>query len=45
MQPWHIANTQVIDLIQQRFVNDVGFGSEVRILATTLPHFFYTGAL
>jgi hypothetical protein len=39
MQPWHIADTQVIDLIQQRFVNDVSFGSVVKILATTLPQF------
>jgi hypothetical protein len=39
MQPWCIANTQVTDFIQQKFVNDVSFGSEVRILATTLPQF------
>lgn len=39
MQPWCIENTQVIDSAQQIFVNDVSFGSEVRILATTLPQF------
>jgi hypothetical protein len=39
MQPWCIENTQVIDSAQQKFVSDVSFGSEVRILATTLPQF------
>jgi hypothetical protein len=39
MQPWRIGNTQVIDFATQKVVNDVSFGSEVRILATTLPQF------
>ena len=39
MQPWCVANTQVTDSIQSKIVNDVSFGSEVRILATTLPQF------
>ena len=39
MQPWCLENTQVIDSAQQKFVNAVTFGSEVRILATTLPQF------
>jgi hypothetical protein len=39
MQPWSVANTQVTDSVQQKIVNEVSFGSEVRILATTLPQF------
>jgi hypothetical protein len=35
-----IDNTQFVDFIQRKFVSDVSFGSEVRILATTLPQFF-----
>jgi hypothetical protein len=37
--PARIANTQVIDSAEQKVVNDVSFGSKVRILATTLPQF------
>jgi hypothetical protein len=40
MQPWRIETTEVIDSVQQKIVNDVSFGSEVRIFATTLPQFF-----
>jgi hypothetical protein len=39
MQPWSVANTQVTDSVEMKFVSDVSFGSEVRILATTLPQF------
>jgi hypothetical protein len=41
MQPWRIANTQVTDSAQPESVSDVSLGSEVRILATTLPQFFW----
>ena len=33
-------NTQLIDFTQRKSVNDVSFGKEARILATTLPQFF-----
>ena len=36
-----IDKIQVIDFSQRQFVNDVNFGSEVSILATTLPQFFF----
>jgi len=39
MQPWCVESTQVTDSVKQKVVNDVSFGSEVRILATTLPQF------
>ena len=39
MQPWCAESTQVTDSAKQNVVNDVSFGSEVRILATTLPQF------
>jgi hypothetical protein len=39
MQLWGVENMQVIDSFTQQIVNDVSFGSEVRILATTLPQF------
>ena len=39
MQPWSIVNTQFTDSVEIKFVSDVSFGSEVRILATTLPQF------
>jgi hypothetical protein len=37
MQPWSVVNMQVTDSVEMKFVSDVTFGSEVRILATTLP--------
>jgi len=39
MQPRNIENTQVANSAQPTLVSDVSFGSEVRILATTLPQF------
>ena len=39
MQPWCVESTQVTDSVKQKVVNDVSFGSEVRIFATTLPQF------
>ena len=37
--PGRVANTKVIDSVGKKIVNDVSFGSKVRILATTLPQF------
>jgi hypothetical protein len=34
MHPWSIANTQVIDSVRPRTVNDVSFDSEVRAAVT-----------
>jgi hypothetical protein len=39
IDPPGMENTQVIDSAQQKFVNDVSFGSQVRVLATTMPQF------
>ena len=35
-----VDNTELIDFIQRKFVNDVSFVSEVRFPATTLPQIF-----
>lgn len=40
IDPPGVDNNQVVDFAQQKFVNDVGFGNKVGILATTLPQFF-----
>jgi hypothetical protein len=36
-----VDNTQLIDFTQRESVNDVSFGSEVRIPATSLPQFLF----
>jgi hypothetical protein len=35
----------VVDFAQRKFVNDVSFGSEVRISATTLPQYLLLSAV